>query len=260
MPLYSVLEISDPPPVMCIVMTHNRAMRFMLTVLVAAILRSGAHAEPKWPTGTTNWYAATLEQTIAAITNAFEHGHYHGMLFCPNAEQFDIAKKRWIRKPATNQWELITDGLAMGVNILVPWNKQRLPYNAQFLIHAEQVATNQCEVKVTTIRASIPHGKELGMHLTWVNHYKDIPPVLAEEANILARIEMQLQSIQAGHFEALPATADVTEYFRQPVKIDLTRDPEAKRELQHAIETETNAALKAELLRMLMAATNASAK
>jgi hypothetical protein len=252
--------LSGPARLSFDVMTRSHLTPFILIVLVAVGGLRDGHAASNQPTGTAQCYAATLEQTIVAITNAFESGRYHGMLFCPSAEQFDIAKKRWTRKPATNQWELISDGLAWGINIFVPWNKQMLPYHAQFLIHTEQLATNQCKVTVTTILASIPHGKELGMHLQWALHYKDIPPVLAEETNVLSRIEMQLQSIQTGHFELLPATPDVTEYRRQPIKIDLTLHPEAKGELVHAIQAETNAALKAELLRMLMAATNAAAK
>jgi hypothetical protein len=88
----------------------------------------------------------------------------------------------------------------------------------------------------------------------------NIPPVLAEETNVLSRIDAQLRSIQAGHLEPLPITPDVAEYLRQPIRIDLTLYPGVKDDLLRAIQAETNAALKAELLKMLIAATNAVAK
>lgn len=87
-------------------------------------------------------------------------------------------------------------------------------------------------------------------------HMKDIPPVLEEETNVLSRIETQLRSIQTGHLEPLPATPDTTEFGRQPIRVDLTLHPEAKDDLLRAIQAETNAALKSELLKMLIAATN----
>jgi hypothetical protein len=201
----------------------------------------------------------SLEQTIVAITNAFESGRYHGALFGASLEQFDIAKQRWTRIPATNEWELITDSLGGG-KILVPWNKQMLQYSAQFLIRAEQLTTNQCKVTVTTISASVPHGREIGIHGGWAVHMKHIPPVLKEETNVLSQIDAQLRSIQAGHLEPLPLTPDLAEYLRQPVKIDLTAYPEEKDDLLRAIQAETNAALKAELLKMLIAATNSVPK
>lgn len=240
-------------------MTRSHFTRFVLILLVAVGGLRDSRAASKQPTGTARCYAATLEQTIVAITNAFESGRYHGALFVASLEQFDIAKKRWTRIPATNQWELITDNLGGG-KILVPWNKQMLQYSAQFLIHAEQLTINQCKVIVTTIEASVPHGREIGIHGGWAVHMKNIPPVLEEETNVLSRIDAQLRSIQAGHLEPLPLTPDVAEYLGQPIKIDLTLHQGAKDDLLGAIQAETNAALKAELLRTLMAATNATAK
>ena len=236
-------------------MTRSHLTPFVLIVFVAVGGLRDGHAASEQSTGTAQCYPATLEQTITAITNAFESGRYHGALFVANHEQFDIARKRWSGIPATNQWELITDSLGGG-KILVPWNKQMLQYSAHFLIHAEQLATNQCKVTVTTISASVPLGREIGMHGGWAVHMKNIPPVMAEETNVLSRIDRQLRSIQSGHLEPLPLTSDVAEYLRQPIKIDLTLHPEAKNDLLRAIQAETNAALKAELLKMLIAATN----
>jgi hypothetical protein len=230
----------------------------LLLILVAAAIcvsRTPALAATGKKAGTSTICAATLEQTVVAITNAFSSCRYHGMGFTSSPDHFDIAKGRWTSKPATNEWILDTYNLPVSS---IAWGKTMVPYYAQLLVAAEQLLTDQCRVTVTTISASIPHGREIGIHGGWAVHMKHIPPVLEEETNVLSRIERQLRSIQAGHSEPLPATPDTTEALKHPIKVDLDLHPEAKESLPRSIQVETNAALKAELLKMLITATNAA--
>ncbi len=125
---------------------------------------------------------------------------YHGMGLTCTSPSASIHRRDAGRppEPATNEWILDTYNLPV---TSIVWGKTRVPYHAQFLIVADQIVTNRCRVTVTTISALIPHGREIGIHGGWAVHMKDIPPVLAEETNVLSRIETQLRSIQAGHLE-----------------------------------------------------------
>lgn len=124
-------------------------MRWVLILLVAVAGTGEGHAGLKDRTGAAKSYRATLEQTIVAVSDAFDSWRYHGMLFITNSVQFDFAKGRWSRRPATNLWELSTSNLPGERGLLARWNEQTLPYSAQFLIHAEELATNECKVTVT---------------------------------------------------------------------------------------------------------------
>jgi hypothetical protein len=233
-----------------------KAVRVLLICLVAARLSSPVLAATTQRPGTAMVCEATLGQSIMAITNAFSGWRYHGMLFGQLDNHFDLAKGRFLSEPATNEWRLETAGLPGTSQILVPRNKAMVPYTAQFLITAEPLASNQSMLRVSTISASVPDGREMGVHGGWAVHMKHIPPVLEQETNVLRRIGQQLASIQAGHLEPLPATLDTTEGLKRPLKIDLDMHPEAKADLLRAIQAETNAALRQELIKMLTTATS----
>jgi hypothetical protein len=156
--------------------------------------------------GTTEIVAATLDECSLAITNAFEDGRYHGMLFIQSDVQWDSLAKIWSKVPATNEWSLSTGELPIA---LIRKGNKIVRYDAQFEITASPEGTNRCKVTVLTTSAWVPGGKEPNIHGGgWVISGKDIPPVLEEETNVLSRIEKQLISMQKGNPRPLPPTAD----------------------------------------------------
>jgi hypothetical protein len=232
------------------------AVLALLTFLAAAGFGSQALAATARRPGTSIVCEGSLDQAIKAVTNAFSSWRYHDMLFVPLSSHYDVAMKRSVSKPATHEWTIETADLPGTSQILVTWNKAMVPYSARFLITAEQLVTNQVVVTVTTSSASIPDGREIGLHGGWAVHMKHIAPVPEQETNVLSRIQSQLRSIQAGRLEPLPATSDTTETLKGPIKLDLELHPQAKEELLGAIQAETNAALRGELMKMLILATN----
>jgi hypothetical protein len=175
-------------------------------VVCAGVTVVGALAGGSSHTGTTKMLNGSLDQCAAAITNAFDTGGYHGLLFIQSPVQWDPRAKVWSRIPATNEWSLSPGELP--VNLIRKGNRM-LPYDAAFEIIACPAGTNRCSVSVLTTAASIPGGKEPSIHGGgWVVSAKDIPPVLEEETNVLLRIEKQLISMQKGDPTPLPPTPD----------------------------------------------------
>jgi len=215
-------------------------MRWTLPILGVLTLVGVSHAlaGTDGRSGTSKVYAVTVDQIIPAITNAFESDRYHDMLFVPSHEQWDQAAHRWSRRPATNEWGLNTGHLPVAV---IARGQKTVPYYAHFEITASPLGTNSCKVSVVTISATIPDGKEIGIHGGWAVHMKHIPPVFEEETNVLLRIEKQLLAMQAGDRKPLPATPDTKDAAEYPMRQLMEFNPEAKTNLLPVIRAMTNA-------------------
>jgi hypothetical protein len=72
--------------------------------------------------------------------------------------------------------------------------KKTVPYFAEFDIALVQIESNYCKVTVRTTSSRVHDGKEIGIHGGWAARSKSVPPILAEESNVVARIESQLKA------------------------------------------------------------------
>ncbi len=176
---------------------------------------SRALADTESRSGTAKVYTGTVAQVISAVTNSFSSGRYHDMFLFQLPLEYDTAHDRWSNRPATNEWILDPGHLPLSV---IPVGKKTAPYYARFIIKVSPAVTNSCKVTVTTILASIPNGKEIGIHGGWAVHMKDIRPVREEETNVLLRVESQLHSIQNGDTKPLPPTPDTKDAAEYPIK------------------------------------------
>ena len=209
--------------------------------------------------GTAKVYTATLDQAATAITNAFASWRYHGMLFVSVPERYDPVAGRWTSTRATNEWGLSTSDEPLA---LVPWGSKMLPYFAQFDITLNQVFTNQCKITITTISDWVPYGKEIGIHGGWVGSTKHIPPVLAEETNVLLEIETHLQAVRSGTVikSARMSDAVSTAEWLRKWQGFAESNPAVKEDLLRAIRLEPDPGLRGALLQVLMALTNSAPK
>jgi hypothetical protein len=182
-------------------------------------------------------YGVTVDHILPAITNAFASASYHDMLFVPSPDHYDAPAHRWSGRPATNEWCLCTAHLPL---TLVPRGKKMVAYYAEFELTVEPAGTNSCKVTVTTISASVPDGKEIGIHGGWAVHSRKVPPILTEETNVLSRIERQLHSMQGGDPEPLPATPDTKGAADYPMNQLMEFNLEAKKAVMSLIKAMTN--------------------
>lgn len=198
--------------------TNESALYAIVRLLLFAGLLVGpclmrAHAARD--SATTRDFEASVGEIVTAMTNAFASHNYHNMLLSPIPCQYDAIKRRWIDKPATNEWELYSNLLPLGV---ITKGGKSLPYFAHFEIRLDQETTNRCKVTVRTISSFVHNGKEIGVHGGWAWGAKNVAPVLQEETNVLARIDSQLQRIQSGDLRPLPPTPDTKDAAEYPVK------------------------------------------
>jgi hypothetical protein len=238
-------------------MTRNLgATRFAFLLFgLAGTVSDGNHtlAAAEGKVRTSKTYTASLDQAITAITNAFSSCRYHDMGFMSDECQFDTGRSRWTKRPATNEWSLYPQELPVSV---IARRKSTVPYYADFLITAEQHATNRCRITVATTSAQIPDGREIGIHGGWAVHMKDIAPILEEETNVLSRFERQLDAVQNGDFRPLLATPDTEDIPGYTMVEACEINPELGQQLLRAMQSETNAGLRQELLKRLLAVTN----
>jgi hypothetical protein len=195
----------------------------VLSTIIGACSCTFVHAASN--EATAQIYTASLDQTAAAITNAFRSSVYHNMLFMSAPLAFDTARKRWSGRPATNEWELWS---ALVPLASVTKGKKIVPYFAHFDIRLDPTGTNQCKATVTTISAHIQDGKEIGIHGGWAWRAKNAPPIPQEEKNVLLRIESQLDRMRNGDPTPLPPTADTNDAADYPMKQLMELSPDAK--------------------------------
>jgi len=175
----------------------KRPKFFLAELLLPAALLAGCTrhvqgGDPALPlsnsNGTARIFPAAESTVLTAISNGFATDDanpmgYRGMDLSPSAEPF--LGPNW---HVTNGFVLfplsgpITNVPLRGhTNVLAP-------YTACFNIITRPVDSSHTEVLVRTIFAKVRDGKEIGVHGGWANHERDVPPVKAEEENVLTTI------------------------------------------------------------------------
>jgi hypothetical protein len=207
---------------------------------------------------TAKIFDATWEQTTTAITNAFASHRYHEMALIQQPYQFDRKAQRSSRIPTTNEWGIYTMELPVAE---ITVGGKRLPYFANFDIRVENLTSNQCKVIVRTTSARIPGGKVPNIHGSgWVVSGKYISPILEEETNVLNQIEWQLNSLPGSTTNTIKLVTNIPSTATPGLnwhEIGQT-NPHAREELIRAIQSEPNAGLRGELLKVLERMTNNS--
>jgi hypothetical protein len=135
-------------------------------------------------------FTASESTVLVAISNAFTTGNasnpagYRGMMLCPAAEQSYLVPN-W---HPTNGFVLFP---LMGPIASVPLQGRAqlsVPYTAYFYLTTTPVDSSHTSVSVRTILAKVTDGKEVGVHGGWANHERNVPPVKAEEDNVLIAV------------------------------------------------------------------------
>lgn len=233
----------------------GRAILVHLFLCCALVSGAGARSAVQPDAATATVFLGPLRDVIVAITNAFASGRYHGMSILPADRHYDPVAQRWSETPATNEWHLYPVDVPLTE---VKKGKKLIPYFAQFDIIARQIASNQCTVTIRTMSAWIPDGKELGLHGGWAGHSKHVPPIMEEETNLLSQIAMEMRapgSASNAEPSHVPSWGTNLDWLRKWREFGEST-PQAKDDLLRAAQAETNADLRAELLRILAVMTN----
>jgi hypothetical protein len=143
--------------------------------------------------GTTRIFPVPENVILVAISNAFATSDdnpdgYRGMDLSP-AAQFSYLVPNW---HPTNGFVLFP---LIGPITNVPLSGQppaSVPYKACFNIATTSMNGSNTSVTVRTIYAKVIDGKEVGVHGGWANHERDVPPVKAEEENVLNAVSNAL--------------------------------------------------------------------
>jgi hypothetical protein len=237
----------------------GRAILSLLALCGAFVSDATPLAGNEGREGTARFYAVTLNQARAAITNAFSDDRYHELLIAPTFTEWDPRTRRWSKRPTTNQWAVFTADSPLTT---ITWGKKSVPYYADFDIAVNSISTNQCRIVVRTTSAWIPGGLEIGIHSGWARGAKNIPPILQEETNVLSQIEMEMRLLQSGGTnQAVPMRHLDTDPDWLIKWRDLgTLNPQLKEDLIRAVQQETNSAKREELQKLLTAMTNSVPK
>jgi len=170
-----------------------------LTISIAVMLvgcSKGVHGgDPALPLSTTNGttvvFPAQESVVLTAISKAFATSDdnpmgYRGMMLS-DASSY----------PGPNG--LYSNGLALApvdgsiTNMpLAGGTPKSVPYTACFNITTKSLDNTKTAVTVRTFLSKVIDGKESPIQGGWVNHYRDVPPVKAEEENVLNAISNAL--------------------------------------------------------------------
>lgn len=155
-----------------------------------ALLLSGTN-------GTTEIFPASENTISVGISNAFATPYanpmgYRGMKLYSATEQSYLVPN-W---HPTNGFVLFP---LIGPIANVPLRGRTqisVPYRACFNITTKAIDSTNTSVTVRTIFAKVIDGKEIGVHGGWANHERDVPPVKAEEENVLVAISNSVAALK----------------------------------------------------------------
>jgi len=170
-------------------------MRYAIRVFVLAVglilgngCARGVHGgDPALPLSNTNGTAQTFpvseKAALDVISNSLTAG-YRGMLLSPAADEAYLVSN-W---HPTNGFVLFPLMGPIADIPLIGRPTKVVPYRPYFYIVTSAVDVSHTKVVVRTILANVIDGKEFGIHGGWANHERDVPPVQAEEDNLLEAI------------------------------------------------------------------------
>jgi hypothetical protein len=146
--------------------------------------------------GATRVLPAGEHDVLTAISNAFASktphgfGPYRGMSFNSARQAFDGSE--WY---ATNGFALSPSEPIANVP-LRGGSAKTVPYIAYFNIATKRLDASNTTVTVRTISPAVIDGEETGVHGGWARHERDVPPVKAEEENVLNAISNALVGLR----------------------------------------------------------------
>jgi len=168
------------------------------TVLLLGCSKRVHGGNPALPLSTTNGTTAIFHApegvVLNAISNAFATSDdnpmgYRGMTLTPVSVYSS-------NRGLTNGLELFP---LMGPIATVPLaggKPKSVPYIACFNIATKPLDNTQAAVTVRTVFSKVTDGKEASIHIVGMaNHDRDVPPVKAEEENVLDAISNALISL-----------------------------------------------------------------
>jgi hypothetical protein len=146
--------------------------------------------------GTIRVLPADEHDVSTAISNAFGgqtqygFGRYHNMSLSLARQAFDGSE--WY---ATNGFALSPSEPIANVP-LHGGSAKTVPYIAYFNITTKPVNQSNTMVTIRTIFPKVVDGEETGIHGGWARHERDVPPVKAEEENVLNAISNALVALR----------------------------------------------------------------
>ncbi len=179
-------------------MKHHAAYFVVLQALLTLSLgcsRDVAGGNPKLPLASKNgssWVAPANEyEVLRSITNAFYDGRYRHM-YLYDAKDYN---KFWTFFPKPSGFVLFSlYGSFTNVPLDSPGGNW-VPYGANFRIVLTPLSPNETKVTVRTIESKVADGKDLfNVHGGEAIHYRNVPPVLQEETNVLWEIHKQVNA------------------------------------------------------------------
>ena len=159
-------------------------------------VHGGAPALPLSTTnGTTVVFSDSEKTVLTAISNVFAFNNtnmmgYRGMMLS------DASGEPGPTGQYTNGFVLTPVEGPVALIPLTGGRPKLVPYSAYFNIVTKSLDNTTTAVTVRTFSSEVMDGKESPIQGGWVNHYRDVPPVKAEEENILSAISNALVALR----------------------------------------------------------------